>query len=1235
MDNIGIFSLNVRGLRAKSKRKSVFTYLKQKKFDIICLQETHITNNVSEEWKREWKSGFIYHEGTPHSLGQIILFSEKCSEDSSVIISTERILAVKTIIKNKPTIVVNIYAPQGKTDKESLYNEITSKIVDINHEDIILCGDFNCVMDNKKDIVAGEIHNEETVESLNNMINTCDLYDTWRLFNENTKEYTWSRKKDFVARRLDYIFVSNSTLSMVTESTIHSVPFSDHRGCLIRIQDCEIIRGKGYWKFNNSLLEDQKYVNQMNTFIEEFNEEGLDAQLSWELLKIRIKEFTIDFCKNKNQNKKNKTAKLYNELNNVDMYLSNNPNSVDAQNKREEIKLKLELIEAEKARAAQIRSRIKWIEEGEKSTKYFLGLEKARANSKLMDHVKDENEHVLTNQSDIQRRQRDYFENLYKKRIDDNNMEDKIDDFTRGCNVPQLLRNQAEACDKQLTENELLESLKGMNNGSAPGSDGITAEFLKVFWSRIKNHLLQSFNISLVKGNLSISQRSAIITLIHKGKDLPRNEMKNWRPISLTNSDYKLLAKCLALRMNNVIEGLINPDQVGYIKGRQSSTILRLIDDVTEQMNINNKPGLLATIDMFHAFDCISKEFMLKTFRKFGFGPVFVSWIELLMKNTRSCINYAGWLSSYFPVESGIRQGCPFSPLAFVLALELLAIKIRQSPNVKGLPFYSICRADSIMESLKIALYADDVTLFLADENDLRNVLFIFSLFKNVSGLELNILKCEAMWLGSNKNRQDSYFNFKWKNKIKILGVYFSNNESASNIKENLTDRVAKIKRLISAWEKRDLSIMGKIIIVKTFLLSQLVYFMQAFIIPDKYIVEINTILFRFIWKKKNNNKKAFEKVKRNVMCTDYQEGGLKMIDLRLMQTSFILQWATLLTSSEDIPRWKIIPKAIFLCHGPSFECFHSTVTSKRFKGIGNIKSAFWAEVLKTFLDCNTSPTNDKFNPMLWNNTNFMFNNNVMYFQEWAMKGIVNVHDMLHGDECKSYISVCETLGHSPNRILEYVTVRSVVTKYIKENNRTREHINLKDTPLFCGNRILRASQFRKTLTELRAGKPCSVNFWKNKFNYNITKQDWRLAPITTKETRLRVLQWKILHNIYPTNIMLCKMKVTENNYCSYCNGEVDFIEHFFFYCPFIKNFWKDIENLIRAQYGMSIQLGVTDVLFGIHSKTERINAKTKNALNNIILIGKMCISIFKKTKRHASIYNLFEGHMHMRIKST
>ena len=118
-----------------------------------------------------------------------------------------------------------------------------------------------------------------------------------------------------------------------------------------------------------------------------------------------------------------------------------------------------------------------------------------------------------------------------------------------------------------------------MKNGSAPGCDGITVEFLKMFWTRISDLLTLSFNSAFEKGNLSSSQRKAVITLIHKGKDLARDNLKNWRPISFTNSDYKLLAKCLALRLD-VLNDVVNADQVGYVKGRRVSTLLRLIDDV-------------------------------------------------------------------------------------------------------------------------------------------------------------------------------------------------------------------------------------------------------------------------------------------------------------------------------------------------------------------------------------------------------------------------------------------------------------------------------------------------------------------------------------------------------------------------------------------------------------------------------------------------------------------------------
>ena len=141
-----------------------------------------------------------------------------------------------------------------------------------------------------------------------------------------------------------------------------------------------------------------------------------------------------------------------------------------------------------------------------------------------------------------------------------------------------------------------------------------------MFWARISKLLTLSFNSAFENGNLSSSQRKAVITLIRKGKDLARDNLKNWRPTSLTNTDYKLLAKCLALRLGDVINDVVSGDQVGYIKGRRVSMLLRLIDDVIDQLNVRQKPALLLTIDYCQAFDRISKDFMIHTLNFFGFG---------------------------------------------------------------------------------------------------------------------------------------------------------------------------------------------------------------------------------------------------------------------------------------------------------------------------------------------------------------------------------------------------------------------------------------------------------------------------------------------------------------------------------------------------------------------------------------------------------------------------------------
>ena len=108
----------------------------------------------------------------------------------------------------------------------------------------------------------------------------------------------------------------------------------------------------------------------------------------------------------------------------------------------------------------------------------------------------------------------------------------------------------------------------------------------------------------------------------------------------------------------------------------------------------------------------------------------------------------------------------------------------------------------------------------------------------------------------------------------------------------------------------------------------------------------------------------------------------------------------------------------------------------------------------------------------------------------------------------------------------------------------------------------------------------CANGFWSRKFGLKIDEHIWSVPLLVTKETRLRVLKWKILHNIDPTNILLYKMKVRDDQMCSYCNDVVDYIEHFFFDCPTIKEFWNYTEQYIQITFNIQTHLTVVDVFF-------------------------------------------------------
>ena len=148
-----------------------------------------------------------------------------------------------------------------------------------------------------------------------------------------------------------------------------------------------------------------------------------------------------------------------------------------------------------------------------------------------------------------------------------------------------------------------------MKNGKSPGNDGLTAEVYVCFFEKVANPLLKSLNYAFTVGELSTSQKQAVITLIEKdGRD--KKLVKVWRPISLMNVDTKIASKALAFRMRKVVANIINYDQTAYVKGRFIGESIRLIDDILYHAEHKNLDGILFPVDMEKAFDFLEHSFI-------------------------------------------------------------------------------------------------------------------------------------------------------------------------------------------------------------------------------------------------------------------------------------------------------------------------------------------------------------------------------------------------------------------------------------------------------------------------------------------------------------------------------------------------------------------------------------------------------------------------------------------------
>ena len=502
-DNLKLCSLNCQGLGDFRKRRDVFNYLRNLKYSIICLQDTHFSKNIEKSVQNEWGFKTIFNSFNSRSRGVAILFNSnfEFKLNNVYVDHSGNIVMADIEISNRRITLVNIYGPNK--DTPDFYTNLKKKIIDFANNDVIIVGDWNLLINPEIDCLNYKnVNNPNARFEVLRLMNDLNLFDVWREENEDEKVFTWRRRNkmgDIQMGRLDFFLVSQSLVNFSCQEKIRSGYRSDHSIIEMTLSfNQDFSNKKNFWKFNNSLLYNFDFINEAKNSIlstkkqyavlvyntdniqnieNDIFETNINPQLFLEMLLLNLRSVSISFstalkkkenCEIKNLEEKINKLETLNPVENYDNICS--------------LKAELQNLRGKKLQGCLIRSKARWIEQGEKPSKYFCNLENRNFVSKRMTSLFDKNGKEINNQIDIKNEVFSFYNNLYKSRehiIENINLEEKLNLAT-----PKLTTAQALSIEGKISLDEAYNTLKSMQNNKSPGSTGFTTEFFKFFLER-------------------------------------------------------------------------------------------------------------------------------------------------------------------------------------------------------------------------------------------------------------------------------------------------------------------------------------------------------------------------------------------------------------------------------------------------------------------------------------------------------------------------------------------------------------------------------------------------------------------------------------------------------------------------------------------------------------------------------------------------------------------------------
>jgi hypothetical protein len=397
---------------------------------------------------------------------------------------------------------------------------------------------------------------------------------------------------------------------------------------------------------------------------------------------------------------------------------------------------------------------------------------------------------------------------------------------------PVLEEERAEILGNAVvTEAEVRQALRRCALGKAPGADGIPADVYKKHRAHFAPLLASVFTAIGTLGEVPNGFLESIITVIPKGGD--PLEPGNYRPISLTHCDYRVLARVLAARLGKVLPDLIDPVQTAFIKGRNIGQNTMTLQFLAAALRAEGRTAFVAFCDIRKAYDTIDRCFLFSVAERMGLGQGFLAWLKLLHTDTRSAATVDGFVDTMRLFLAGAKQGCPLAPLLYNILGQALLCWLRD----QGL---GVTVAGTLYTA---GQFADDLEQLLGGAAQAAAFLAAMEVFAAASGQELQPAKTKVLPIGAPVDNLPTHLaGMPMVSRAKALGLVFQ--AFTASVTVDWDAQLHIVGRRLRTIVGCQLSVFGRATATNTYALSAFLYHAEYAGLPsDDRLADLYTVV--------------------------------------------------------------------------------------------------------------------------------------------------------------------------------------------------------------------------------------------------------------------------------------------------------------------------------------------------------------------------------------------------------